>query len=173
MTPTGALRLVAAAIPILAAGPADPAESLAGRYSRQFPNALVSGERYTSENIVEIVPVAPRAAYVRLELQFFNGHVCSLYGVARADRDALVYTEGGTETQGEERCRLRIARKGAALAWDDGGSCKGYCGARGSFREDGLPWASRRPIRYLPKLKASRQYRNALVEWRTGRPALP
>lgn len=173
MTPGVALRLIAAAALVAAAGPADPAQSLAGRYFKRFPNALVSGEEYMSENIVEIVPVAPRAAYVRLELQFFNGHICSLYGVAEADRGGLVYTEPGAETQGEERCRLRIEHKGGELRWDDGGSCKGYCGARGSFSGDGLPWASRRPIRYLPKLKASRQYRQAIHDWQTGTNSLP
>lgn len=159
---------------LLAAGPAgDPVQDLAGRYYRQFANGTVSGEKYTGEDIVEIVPVTPRAAYVRLSLDFFNGHVCGLYGIATVDRDTLVYRDPRDPGEGGKPCVLTIRRAGAKLAWNDAeGSCQSYCGARGSLNGD-LPFASKRPIRYLPRLKASRQYREAIEEWRTGRAVNP
>src|SRR5215218_7625700 len=86
-----AFLLTAAPLLLAADQPqADPAQALAGRYYSQFPNALVSGEKYTGENIVEVVQVAPRAAYVRVHLDYYNGHTCGLNGVAKSQGDALV-----------------------------------------------------------------------------------
>ncbi|MBX9859951.1 MAG: hypothetical protein K2Y20_10225 [Sphingomonas sp.] len=171
------MRRIAAFAPLAllaAAGPVDPATLLAGRYYEQFPDALVSGEKYTGENVVEIVPVAPRAAYVRFNLDFFNGHKCGIYGIATAQGDALVYREASEPSSGERRCTLSIKQQGTKLAWDDdGGTCAAYCGARGSLSKGSLAYASKRTIRYLPRLKASPQYRDALTEWRTGKPANP
>lgn len=158
---------------LLAAGPAtDPVQTLAGRYYRQFPNSTVQGESYTGEDIVEIVPVTPRAAYVRLSLDFFNGHICGIYGVATVEGDALVYHDPRDPEQAGPPCTLTLRRTGDKIAWNDAGSCRSYCGARGSLNGD-LPFARKRPIRYLPRLKASRQYREAIEEWRTGKPVNP
>ena len=158
----------------LAAGPAtNPVQSLAGRYYRQFPDATIDGSKYTGQDIVEIVPVTPRAAYVRLSLDFFNGHVCGIYGVATVDGDALVYRDPRDPDDGGQPCTLTLRQQGGKLRWDDTkGSCQSYCGARGSLNGD-LPFASKRPIRYLPRLKASRQYQEAIEEWRTGKPVNP
>jgi hypothetical protein len=41
---------------------------------------------------------------------------------------------------------------------------------RGTLSKVAVPYASKRPIRYLPRLKASQEYRWALDEWRTGTP---
>ncbi|OYY72648.1 hypothetical protein [Sphingomonas sp. 28-63-12] len=165
----GMLSLLAAAS---GAAP-DPATLLAGRYYEQFPNALVTGETYTGEDIVEIVPVAPRTAYVRFALDFYNGHSCSLAGVATADGEALVYRAAAPLVEDEQTCMLRIERNGDELRWSDEGSCKAYCGARGSFLHGAIPYRSKRPIRYLAKLKGSSAYRDAITEWRTGKPVNP
>lgn len=171
------MRRLAAFAPLAllaAAGPVDPATLLAGRYYAQFANALVSGEKYTGQNIVEIVPVAPRAAYVRLNLDFFNGHKCGIYGIATAQGDALVYRDPSEPSPGERRCTLSIKREGTKLTWDDdGGTCAAYCGARGTLSNSSIAYASKRPIRYLPRLRTSSQYRDALTEWRTGKPVNP
>ena len=47
---------------------------------------------------------------------------------------------------------------------DEDGSCQAYCGARGSLSEDSFPLSSRRAIRYLPRLKASSEFKEALDE---------
>lgn len=164
----GQLTRVAAVLPallLLGAAASRPVDALAGRYSERFRNALVTGEAYWSENIVEVVPVDARHAYVRLDLQFFNGHLCGLSGIAASEGDALVYREPKSGVSGGE-CTLTLRRHGAELGWDDGGSCKAYCGARGSFHQDGISWKSRRPITYLKRLRASSQYRDALAEWK-------
>jgi len=168
------MRVLIALPLLLAAGPAaDPVNDLAGRYYRQFPNGTMAGEKYTGQDIVEIVPVTPRAAYVRLSLDFFNGHVCGIYGVATVDGDALVYRDPRDPGDGGTRCTLTLRQHSGKLRWSDAeGSCQSYCGARGTLNGE-LPMASKRPIRYLPRLKASRQYREAIEEWRTGKPVNP
>jgi hypothetical protein len=163
------LTLALVALSGVAAGAAtDPVTTLAGRYSRGFDNAMVSGERYRSEDIVEIVPVDRRHAYLRMELQFFNGHSCSLVGIAQRQGDALVYAGPPDDAFVHGKpCRLTVRRTGKALTWDDaGGTCRAHCGARGSLGDGDLPWASKRPIRYLARLKGSREYREAVAAWR-------
>lgn len=162
-----ALLGFAAGVMVLAAAPLDPVTALAGRYSEHFKNGTVDGETYWSDNVVELVPVDARHAYVRFALEFYNGHSCSLQGVARSEGDALVYREPVAEQIGEQQCTLRIVRRGDKLVWDDaGGSCKDHCGARGSFTNGTIAWKSKRAISYLPRLKGSQEYREALTAWR-------
>jgi len=157
---------------LLGAGPAkpDPVQTLAGRYYRQFTDALVTGEKYTGEDIVEIVPVASNAAYIRIHLDYYNGHNCGIYGVAQTHDDELVYRDPDPDYDGGH-CVLRVKRTGSSLLIDDGnGTCSSSCGARGTLSDVKLPYGSKRPIRYLSRIKASREYRWALEEWRTGVP---
>src|SRR6476660_3949917 len=66
-------------------------DSLAGVYRKTFANGNIDGGKYQSEDILEIVKVSPTTAYIRTHLEFFNGHVCNIWGVARLEGDALVY----------------------------------------------------------------------------------
>ncbi|HTT97194.1 MAG TPA: hypothetical protein VMF58_04045 [Rhizomicrobium sp.] len=139
-------------------------DDIAGAYKDRFQNGLVDGTKFTSEDVLEIVKVSPREAYIRTHLEFYNGHSCSIYGVAKLEGDALAYrphnnAEGRT-------CVLTLKRKGDRIIFGDAdGACKEYnCGARGSF--DGVDFAMshRRPIRYMKVLLASREYHDALAE---------
>ena len=163
--------LAPALIALLSAGAAapSPVNTLAGRYSHHFANGFVTGEKYESDDVLEIVPVDATHAYFRFDLQFYNGHSCALQGIAHAVGNTLAYREAPTGA-GEKRCTLTIARKGARLGWDDGDdSCRAYCGARGSFNEGSLPWSSKRPITYMARLKGSSEYKSALDEWKKGK----
>lgn len=152
---------------------AGPAQDLAGRYGKHHAIGMVHEPAIAVDDVVEIVPVAPDAAYVRLRLHFFNGHICSLSGVATAEGNALVYREP-EEADQPRRCTLRIERAGSELRLSDGGgSCWSYCGARGSLDGITLPWRSRRTITYMDRLRASDSYKWAIEEWRTGRRVLP
>ncbi len=168
-------RLMLLAVPVLlAAGPAspDPVKGLAGRYYAQFADGTVTGESYTGENIVEIVPVAADAAFVRAHLDFFNGHQCDIAGIATSENATLVYREREAPLPSEAACVLTVSHAGSSLKLDDHNrSCSRHCGARGSLTNMSVPFASCRPIRYMPRLKASEQYRRAMTEWRTGKPA--
>ncbi|TCP34903.1 hypothetical protein [Sphingomonas sp. BK235] len=157
---------LAAASMLVAAAAYDPVTALAGRYSQHFRNGLMDGTSYWSDDVVEVVPVDPTHAYLRIETNFFNGQSCSLAGVAVSERDALVYREPDHFHDGK-RCVLTMRREGGRLRFDDGeNSCTQHCGVRGSLSRGELPWKSRRPITYLARLRSSEEYRDALAEWR-------
>lgn len=156
----------------VAAAPASPVIALAGRYSKHFQNGFVDGSKYWSDDVVEIVPIDATHAYFRAELDFYNGHQCSLNGVARASGTKLVYREKDvTAYGGDKPCTLTISASGKDLLLDDdGGSCKANCGARGTFSEFRfIPLSSKRPITYLAKLKASDEYKGAVEAWKAGK----
>jgi hypothetical protein len=144
---------------------------IAGVYKTKFKNALVGGETYVSENVLEIVPVRGRAAYFRIHLEFYNGHECAISGIAEASVDTLVYR--GPDDIDNHPCvlSLRRARDGIHIYEGENGACRNQtCGARGGygFKSDGaadFPVASRRPIRYLPRLLASDEYAKAVKEY--------
>ncbi len=165
-----ALALAATSVPILGMAAALLPASLAGVYKTRFKNGLVTGESYQSEDILEIVPTGPRAAYVRTHLDFYNGHQCGIYGIAHLEGADLVYREPAAKQIGDRRCVLHVTQKGAKVVLsDEGGSCMGYCGARGSLSDDSFPVSSRRPIRYMPRLKGSQEFKEALAEDATAR----
>jgi hypothetical protein len=139
-------------------------DAIAGVYKHQFKNGLVSGEKYVSEDILEIVKVSPTAAYVRTHLEFFNGHECNILGVAKAEGDALVY-RGETNSQGNQ-CVLSVkVSSGKITLHDKDGACAvGTCGARGMYGGKSFALGKKRAIRYLDKLKKSDEYLDALDE---------
>lgn len=155
----------------IAAAPASPVSSLAGRYSKHFQNGMVDGSKFWSDDVVEIVPVDATHAYFRAELAFYNGHSCGISGIAKAVRDELVYREKQPAYDGGPTCRLTITSKGKSLLLDDGdGSCQAYCGARGTLSGfDFIPLSSKRPISYMARLKGSSQYRAAIDAWKSGK----
>ena len=157
-----ALAIVVAASASLAAS-SNSIDDIAGVYKHQFQNGLVDGSKYTSEDILEIVKVSPAEAYIRAHLEFYNGHLCGVAGVARLEGDALVYRPHDNI---EGKCTLSLRRKGGRLVFEDpGDACKfDVCGARGAFNGQEFPLASRRPIRYMPRLLASREYAAAMAE---------
>jgi hypothetical protein len=164
--------LAAIALAAAAAAPASPVSDFAGRYSYHFQNGLVDGSSFWSDDVVEIVPVDATHAYVRAALNFYNGHTCGIAGIAEAARGTLVYHDTHPPFGSEPPCVLTVSRKGANLVLDDGDNgCKTYCGERGSFGNATLPWKSKRAITYMARLKGSDAYRDAIREWKTGKPA--
>lgn len=162
-------QCLAAAVALLALGAASPAPldpaKLAGVYTVDFTNGLVTGETYRSENLLEIVPTAPGAAYVHTELEFYNGHSCALWGVAHVEGTELVYRSRQEPlTPGDAPCVLHVFTKGGKVMLDDQGTCQAWCGARGTLSGIDFPLSKRRPIRYMASLKASREYAEALAE---------
>ena len=164
-TTLAALALMAVVAPAAHAG--DPAQALSGRYSHHFTNGDVEGHAYGSDDVVEIVPVGQGAAFLRIELAFFNGHSCSLSGIGTARSQDLVYESSEFAMPGAPPCTLTVSRRDASLRIDDdGGSCKAYCGERGSLSDETLPFASRRPIGYMARLKSSHEFTEALKVWK-------
>jgi hypothetical protein len=146
-------------------------ETMAGVYRHRFANGDVTGRTFQSEDILEIVPVAPSAAYFRLHMEFYNGHMCNIWGVARQQAQTLVYN-------GQSDCRLTLARgpDGVRIYEADNLACKMQtCGERGGYgagpaKQVDFKAAERQPIRYMKTLLASRQYKAAMAEYDGQRP---
>jgi len=155
-----------------AGGDVDPSlmAGWTGVYKDRFRIGSVYGETAEAENILEIVEVAPGRAYVRADLSFFNGHQCGFAGVAALESSGLVYREPANGASGAA-CVLSVTRsndaKGVATVAliDDQDQCRAaFCSAGGGF--NGVSWKadSRRQIRYLDRLRASKPFAAALNE---------
>ncbi len=144
-----------------------------GVYKKRFKNALVDGSKYDSEDILEIVRYGDDTVYFRTNLEFFNGHLCGLYGIAKYEDGAFLFTES-KPMAATPPCKLRIKlSKGEVVFLDEGGSCKNsFCGARGIFDGASFPYKAKRKIRYMERLKKSREYEEAVrdyEEWTKGK----
>ena len=166
------LAMSSLALAVEARGEINIVRVLSGRYSKHWLNNMMDGEKYWSDDVVEIVPLSDDTAYVRVELEFANGHGCGIFGVAKAENNELVYREPAKQDSTGPQCVLHISKSGSKLHMDDGGveaTCHlGHCGARGMLTWD-LPFNSKRPITYMSRLRASPQYLAALSEWNSAR----
>lgn len=153
------------------AAPLDPA-TVAGVYKTRFQNGDVDGRTYTSEDILEIVPLSPTTAYFKSYTNFYNGHSCSISGVGDVRDDALLYVDrSGNTTATGEVCRLALRVSAAKITFEDeAGACKDHCGARGSLDGTAVERRTRRTIRYMKLLRGSDDFRRALAEHDGGDP---
>jgi hypothetical protein len=140
-------------------------DKVAGVYKKRFPNGLVSGEKFQSENILEIVKHSPTTAYVRIHLEFFNAHLCNIAGIATIKNDALVYP-GETDADGKQ-CLLTVrASRDRLTLLDPTGACaRTTCGARGMYNDMAFETRQRRPIRYMNVILNSAEYKAAIAEY--------
>jgi len=151
-------------------------EELQGVYKFRFMNSLVTGERYQSEDVVEIVPFGDSHIYIRAHLDFANGHQCSIWGIAGYDNGAFVYHEPEEASSGRPSCTLKISTTGKHLVLTDIdntaqlSTCRWHCGARGSFSNYSIARSSKRRIRYIERLKASSQYLEAVEAFKNQSP---
>jgi hypothetical protein len=165
------LAIAALAGPVAAAQPLN-LDRWAGVYKTRFENGAVDGTVYSAENILEIVKLSPRTAYLRIHLEFYNGHECNIWGVADAVGDHLAYrtTAQRGEKSDDEPCVLQVVREKDRLTLHDNQTCKpGYCGVRGSFENVGFSTKRGQPIRYIARLRASQPFKAALAERRQAR----
>jgi hypothetical protein len=151
----------------LGAAPAAGPMSWLGRYEVQFDNGLVTGERYTAVNVMELAPYSPTAAYLSLELEFYNGHQCAFYGVVDVAGDHFVYHQ---KDGSDPPCALTLSRKGRKMVLGDAnGACTMQgCGARGTLDGIDFPVSARQAIDDLPELRATEAYKAAVAAY--GRP---
>lgn len=140
-----------------------------GVYKHRFANASADGtERWTSEDVVELVPMDAKHLYVRAELAFANGHSCSISGAAAFEDGAFLLREPEAQRMGPQACVLRLEVGAQELRLTDldrsgtAATCRMYCGARGSLSDYRIARSARRDIRYLARLQASPQYQDAL-----------
>jgi hypothetical protein len=150
--------------------PAPAIKDIEGVYKSRFTNGLVSGERYQSEDIVEIASIDESRVYIRAHLEFYNGHICSIWGVAEYRNGDFVYQAPEDVGDEDPSCTLKlsITQKNLLLSDIDGNTgratCRMFCGARGSLSNYSIDRNSRRKIRYIETLRSSRQYLDAIEE---------
>ncbi len=140
-------------------------DTISGVYKRRFANALVDGSSYESEDVLEIVRVADNAIYFKTRLEFYNGHACSLFGIAEYRAvGGFVYVDSGNSVEGEP-CRLTLYKKGDRIGLRDPGSvCRQTsCGARGAYSDTEFTLSDRRAIRYMKTILASKDYKSSLA----------
>jgi hypothetical protein len=140
-------------------------DTIAGVYKHQFRNGNIAGDKYRSEDILEIVKVSPTAAYIRTHLEFFNAHVCDIWGVANVEGDALVFRNPKKNVQ-DKFCVLSVkVKNGKVILEDQDGACAiGSCGNRGMYNGTSFDLKRRRAIRYMDVLLKSDQYKDSIDE---------
>jgi len=156
--------------------PARLMQQMAGVYKHRWMSATITpgkapGEAdvpYQAEDVVEIVPYDADHVYVRAHLDFYNGHMCDIAGMGRYEHGAFVYHDPEpSPLPAYPQCALKVGVEGGKLTLTDRAtpdapsSCRAYCGVRGAL-EYTIGMDRRRPIRYLDRLKASREYRKAI-----------
>ncbi len=163
------------ALLIAAAVSAGFVDSVAGVYKTRFKNALVDGSKYDSENILEVVPFGDGAAYVRMDLQFFNGHVGGISGIATFDAkagDTLIYDGPGDSEK--VRCVVKYVFTDKSVKTEATyPGCSTYHGARGTLTGAEWPAKAKRAIKYMERLKKSSQYGAAVTEFEAKAPPQP
>lgn len=157
------------------APPARAMKEMAGVYQHRFKNGIITPGKapmeadtpYESEDVVEIVPYDDTHIYVRAELQFYNGHTCSIAGMAGYEQGRFVYHDPEPAFDGGPPCTLAVtpAQDGITLTDrptpNSAATCRQLCGARGSL-SDYSTKGKRRPIRYMDRLLRSREYQKAV-----------
>ena len=138
---------------------------VAGVYKKKFKNSTVNDEDYESEDILEIVPINKTAAYVRMELDFFNGHSCSLSTVFEyEDKGEFIAFADDVRAPGDG-CTLKMEVGDKVLRFFDiskgVSDCKIHCGARGSLDEVEFTRSKKRKIRYMSRLVNGRHFKSA------------
>lgn len=168
------LMLAALALPVHAAD--TPSAKLIGDiegvYKHRFSNRIIipgkPDEKYEAEDIVEVVRHDDEHIYVHAALTFDNGHHCGFHGIAAYENGLFVYHDPNPKLSDKQACMLTIAVKGETLTLSDRATPKGpstcetLCGARGSLGDYVIAVSKKTKISYLPKLKATKQYRQAV-----------
>lgn len=143
---------------------------VAGMYKTQFNNGDINGDKYPSEDILEIVPIDDHAAYVRMDLEFFNGHSGRIYGIATYGKRSLIYDNG---EKGDDRCVVEYVWSSEKVMtradYEKTPGCRGYHGARGSLDGAEFPVKKKQAIRYMDRLKNSREFKEAMSKYRNAR----
>jgi hypothetical protein len=154
--------------------PGDPVQGsalirrLEGVYKSRFQNSTAAGEKYLSENLLEIVRVSEDTVYFRTHLEAYNMSRCGLSGLARYSlKGVLVFTdpEPSSDSDGEP-CMLQLEETANEIRMlDPGHPCtRQHCGIRGGFHLQSFPLSARRPIHYLERLKDSKEFKRALQQ---------
>jgi hypothetical protein len=166
--------LLALALQVQAAEPTALIGQVEGVYKHRFESGYVTGPGqpdafHQVEDIIEVVRYDDNSVYLNVKLEFYNGHQCGISGIASYADGAFVYRTPDIQP-GAPDCQLKLGVRGDQIfltdrATPEGAStCKSFCGVRGSMGDYTIARSSKRKIRYMERLKASREYQRAVQE---------
>ncbi len=138
-----------------------------GVYKHRFENANIDGKKYTSEDILELVPVTDDTLYFKIHLEFYNGHECNLFGKAqlRKNGNFIFYQKHPYDPDPNKYIRLQIKPTAEGIILRDDGTERNFqCGTRGGYNKTTFSKKERRVIKYMNRIKLSSDYKNALEE---------
>jgi hypothetical protein len=174
------ITMMASAIAISGENPPSTLiNELQGVYKHRFQNGTVDGEKYQSEDIVEIVAFDATSIYIRTHIEFFNGHQCDISGIAKYENGFFVYHSSEKAFGTDLYCTLKVSQDQKNINLTDideanqVSTCSYFCGARGSFNNYSISKSSKRNIRYLDRLKASTEYNSAVEEYQKSQSKNP
>ena len=122
------------------------ASAMKGSYRHSFPNSDVDGDHFTSTDTLDIAPLPDHAIRFSADLQFYNGHECSIDGVAKFAKAGFFVFQDKANNAGPLGCVLEIIpdKDGVRLS-DPTGGCKMIsCGERGGYSGAAFTFKDRR-----------------------------
>jgi hypothetical protein len=135
---------------------AQVATKIAGRYRHNFANGDVQGDHFRSTDTLTLTPISRNSIHFDVELNFYNGHTCSLSGGALYRKDgSFVFDDNPTNAiPNDPVCHLAIVptTKGVELKDLTGTGCKNIsCGERGGYNGAGFTFKERVPTHAATK----------------------
>jgi len=162
--------------PIAASGSAQllRIEDLAGAYNFHHKIGIYYSPDKTEivqvDDVLEIVKISDRDAYMRVHLRFDNGHICNFSAIGTLEGDSLVYRTQVYDAlrQQERTCTFSLVHDAKKIQVTDPGQvCRiNTCGARGLYDRAQFQTKTHRRIRYMPALLNSREYQEAIAKFR-------
>ncbi|WP_044563140.1 hypothetical protein [Azospirillum sp. B4] len=138
---------------------------LAGLYKHRVRTA--DGPGHEAENVFEIVGVGDAAAYVRMQLFFYDGQTCGIAGVAEYKKiGGFVFQDPDRHDQ----CLLTVSLTGGEVGFSDpNGSCQKFCGTRGSLTEETFLLKQKKKARSLSVLRKTPEFQQAMQDYTARR----
>ena len=121
------------------------------------------------EEILEVVPISNIAAYVKIRTWFTNGHRCKYQGIFeyKASDELIAVSKPYSR---DNICVLKMTVDAEKIRFFDESpvpyTCQSYCGSRGQLTATDFSNKSKRRIRYLPRLKNSDEYLEAVRDYK-------
>jgi hypothetical protein len=125
---------------------AQAAAVIAGSYRHSFPSGDVQGNNFLATDTLEITELPNHAVHYSLELQFYNGHECSLEGTATYKSAGFFVDQQMTDEPKFPLCVFEILPEEDGVKFaDPTGACRmTSCGARGGYNGAQFSFKDRR-----------------------------
>lgn len=109
--------------------------AITGSYRHSFPNGDVQGDNFLSTDTLKITDLSDNSIHYSVQLEFFNGHECSLEGTANYRRAGFFVDQQKTDQPKFPLCIFEIlADENGVKFADPTGACKMIsCGERGGY----------------------------------------